>query len=80
MAETKDSISYVQGMLGQVLREVEQVELAKETEGYDVASNPAGIEACIVAMRRIRDAQSALRALRQAREARDLVKAFGAKP
>lgn len=80
MAETKDSISYALGLLGQVLREVEQVELVKEAEGFDVASNPAGIEACVVAMRGIREAQSALRALRQLRETRDLVNAFGAKP
>lgn len=76
----KDSISYTLGLLGQALREVEQNELLKEMEGFDVASNPAGIEACIVAMRRIREAQSALRALRQTRETRDLVKGLEAKP
>lgn len=76
----KDSISYTIGLLAQALREVEQNELVKETEGFDVATDPRGIEACIVAMRRIREAQSALRALRQARETRALVKGLEAKP
>lgn len=76
----RDSISVALEFLSQAMREVQQVELVSETEGFDVATNPRGIEACIVAMRRIRDAQSALRALRQERETRTLVKGLEAKP
>lgn len=76
MSEPKDSVSYTLGLLGQALREVRQVELVKETEGFDVATDSRRIEACVAVMRHIQDAQVMLRALGELRREQDLIESL----
>lgn len=72
MSEPKDSVSHVLGLLSQALRDVRQVELVKETEGFDVATDSRRIEACVAVMRHIQDAQVMLRALGELRREQEI--------
>lgn len=72
MSEPKDSVSHVLELLSQALRDVRQVELVKETEGFDVSTDSRRIEACVAVMRHIQDAQVMLRALGELRREQEI--------